>query len=183
MVKPCSWIIASFAFYRLEQKRRETKTLDYTIHGMQDLTGRLNRTSIKINEKSKEERPPKEPRIVNYRISNTGNWAIQADDFKRPIEVSVAKGSIVDVVVTNMSHIGILEFGPIPGDSPTNRVFTPLLLNKGDWIDIKVITDGCLDLPKIDSWFLNSRGTCRDVEVASIPFCVKVSRSNLCEKF
>lgn len=98
-------------------------------------------------------RPLKEPWIVNYRISNTGKRAVEADDFKRPIEVSVAKGSIVDVVVTNMSHIGILEFGPIPGDSPTNRVFTPVLLNKNDWIDIKVITDSCLDLPKIDSWF------------------------------
>ena len=64
----------------------------------------------------------------------------------------MAKGSIVNVAVTDMSHSGILELGPIPGGSPTNRVFTPVLLNKNDWIDIKVITNGCLDLPKIDSW-------------------------------
>jgi hypothetical protein len=144
--------------YRLQKK---PKTLDYAISSTQDLTTQASphvQTRLEFiwtegSLEDKEVRPLKAPRIVNYRIANTGKRAIDADDFKRPIELSVAMGSIVDVVVTRVSHPGILELGSIPrGESSTRRVFTPVLLNPKYWIDIQVITDGCPTPPKLTSW-------------------------------
>jgi hypothetical protein len=96
-----------------------------------------------------------EPRIVNYHIRNTGKRAIDAEDFKKPFKIEAGRGSIVDVVVTRVSHPGVLALGPIFDrfELPTcTKSFMPTLMNPRDWIELQVVTDGCPNPPELTSW-------------------------------
>jgi hypothetical protein len=150
-------IMVAVLIYR---KQKTPRTLDYAIRSTQDLTSDASphlRTRMEILWKGQGEdshlgRILKEPRIVNYHIRNTGKRAIDADDFKKEIEVRAGSGSIVDVIVTEVSHEGVIELGPISSDVDDATFFIPSLMNPKDWINIQVITDGCPNAPKLTSW-------------------------------
>ncbi len=160
------------------QLKKSSKTLDYTLRGTWDFTAgmqnftpdpknpSLNR--IEFNWRTKKEgrrgeiavRKLEKPRIYYYHIRNTGKQAIDMEDFKGPIEIEATSGSIVDVVVTNVSHKRILNLGPIrAGDA---WAFSPALMNRNDWIDIEVITDNCQDPPELSCLI---RGESRQMRV------------------
>lgn len=144
------------------QRQKKPRTLDYAIRSTQDLTSSAShhvQTRMEViwsephadNEPCKI-RPLKEPRIVNYHIRNTGKRAIDATDLQDPIKVKAAKGSIVDVVVIDVSHERMIELGSIPLGPDGTNVLKPALMNPKDWIEIQVITDGCPYPPKLTCW-------------------------------
>jgi hypothetical protein len=150
-------IMVAFLIYQIQKSPR---TLDYAIRSTQDLTANASphlrdRMSIIWRDVTSggfaAGRTLKEPRIVNYHIRNTGKRAIDADDFKSPIEVKAGTGSIVDIIVTKVSHDGILDVGPLPSEHGTSS-FTPALMNPKDWIELQVITNGCPEPPELSSW-------------------------------
>jgi hypothetical protein len=148
-------LVLSVLFYRLQKM---PKTLDYAIHSILDLSAKTSpylqaHMVVMWHENQRvEAHPLKDPRIVDYRIRNTGKRAIDADDFKNPIEVKTSEGSVVDVLVTRVSHEGVLRLGSILSSSHEVGVFTPTLMNPGDWIDIQVITEGCPEPPELTAW-------------------------------
>ena len=147
----------SMVIYRLQKSPR---TLDYAITSMQDFTNDANphlptRMSVIWHEEGESYREGqclKKPRIVSYRIKNTGKRAIDADDFKEPIKVEAATGSIVDVRVIAVSHPGVHALGSILSNSSAARTFTPRLMNPKDSISIQVITEKCPEPPKVTCW-------------------------------
>jgi hypothetical protein len=150
-------LIISLLIYRMQ---KSPKTLDYAIRSTFDLNAEASADSwsrmlILWTEGAKgphQGQRLNQPRIVNYYIRNTGKRAIDGDDFKTPIEVKASEGSIVDTVVTDMSHYGMHKIGRISSEWPDTTAFTPTLMNPKDWIEIQVLTEGCPAPPKLTSW-------------------------------
>jgi hypothetical protein len=182
-------LVLSILFYQLQKKPR---TLDYAISSTQDFTVEAGMPTGLVVSWMEEAQPNEivmhplvRPRIVNCRIRNTGKRAIDADDFKEPIQIEVATGSIVDAVVTRVSHPGVFQLGSIPGERESStRVFTPVLMNPGDWINIQVITNECPDYPKLTSWIREeSRSMQNRPEILDPPVLEVVKRSLLHSEF
>lgn len=171
-------LIIALIVYR---KQKSPKTLDYAIRSTQDLTGDASphlraRMEVIWKEDPNSVRTLKEPRIVNYHIRNTGKRAIAAADFESAIKVDAPRGSIVDIIVTGMSHTGILELGSVPAAGQSNATFTPRLMNPGDWIDIQLITDGCSGSPALTCWIREESRPMRKRQALLDPSLVELSK-------
>jgi hypothetical protein len=154
-------IVVTHLYHRLQ---KTPKTLDYAISSTQDLTSNASpdlRERMEITWKEDDRasrysdtpRILEEPRIVNYHIRNTGKRAIEAADFTNEIDIKAASGSIVAVIVTDVSREGVINSESIQLDFVPLAYFTPTLMNPKDWIEIQVITDGCPEPPELTTWF------------------------------
>jgi hypothetical protein len=160
-------VVVAVLIYRLQ---KSPKTLDYGSYDPVELSsGEEVFPGLRVNiswaaEFEGEQLGPREvlkdARVDQFRIVNTGRRAIKAADFQEPIEVSVPKGRLIDCVVVETSHPGIHSSGSVyvscDGPQPDDRLsFTPALMNRGDWIDISVLTEGLEGEIRISSWIVD----------------------------
>lgn len=99
--------------------------------------------------------PVRKPRIWTFRIKNAGSRELVGDtDFQEPLRVEAKSGKLVDVFVKQVSREGVHAIESlVSGQAEVASVsIAPKLMNRGDWMEILVLTDGAEDPPKITTW-------------------------------
>ena len=125
-----------FVVYRWQ---KDLRILDYSIVVNQpiisDNLGGV-RSSLRI---SFAETVLEEPRLVTVRIKNVGRKAIQAEDYTTPITINYEKNPPLMATVVSESSEDIVDV--ISGEAAGFNT-RPDLLNRGDWFDIQLLSDG-----------------------------------------
>lgn len=88
------------------------------------------------------------PRVLVFRIQNTGREAIKADDFEGAIRIAMTARKVVNATTVNASDQLVpkvmLNQGTLDEDKPD--VWTveidPLLLNPGEWFEVRCLVEG-----------------------------------------
>jgi hypothetical protein len=161
-----TFAVATIVAVYLYHRQKQPKTLDYAATSQLIGTGGSAHSRLQVrwedilpwehsqNLNAKRSHILESPRIVKIHIRNTGKRAIDESDFKEPITVEVESGWIVDLAVTVSSRKNMfsLEADRNAIYSEKKWTLTPRLLNSGDWIDLRIITEKSPDLPKVTSW-------------------------------
>jgi hypothetical protein len=88
---------------------------------------------IKINYENKD---IQNLSLVILRIENRGNVHISSLDFEKPLSFSFSGSELLSAEVTSVSPKSLK---PVVTTDPSNLTFAPLLLNKGDYIVVKLV--------------------------------------------
>lgn len=155
-----------FSWY-LFIKQKQPKTLDWAILSDQPLTPNGRNVPEAVNVRwmapipwvdattSTRWRTLNAARLIEIRIQNTGKQPLTAADFEDPVTVSIGKGWLIDLVVTNSSHGGTGDLANLDQvDASNTRRFRPRLMNQGDWIDLSLTTEFSKDIGGKDQFTL-----------------------------
>lgn len=90
-----------------------------------------------------------QPHLTVLRISNTGRQAIETRAYEEPVRISLGKDAKILFAVPEESSPSSLTVKL--SFNPESVTLQPLLLNKGDWLDIKIWTDGKPSPAKVEA--------------------------------
>lgn len=142
-------IAGNWYFWRLGDKRKQ---LDWTYLGTAPI--------VRLNEQDSDSLPLEvrfnselvdRPNVVRLRIRNTGTAPITFSDFANPIEVEFQDAVYLraDIVASNPESIQQkVEFEQPRSNSYR---FTLNLLDKGEWLELRFITDGDTRPPEVSA--------------------------------
>ena len=105
------------------------------------------------------------PEVHTIRIKNTGKSAVASEDFVDPLTITMPQDiRALEASVIAVSHHTVLELVTVPvGREEANPiVLKPRLLNPGDWLEVRLVTDKPTD-PEV-SGELSARKSRLDVE-------------------
>lgn len=90
------------------------------------------------------------PHLCTFRIANTGRVPITASNFERPLEVTFMRCGHPDHQAPKVLTHEVVEhkpeaLNPYVGLREGKLLIAPLLLNRGDSMTIRVLTDQCFD--------------------------------------
>jgi hypothetical protein len=124
-------------------KQTQRKSFSYSI------SSRLNILDIEGDIKSKLQitfgsRNIQDLYLIIVRFSNSGNTPIIPSDFYRPIEINFGKSSeILSVEILEQSP---KKLGAVTSHTSESIEVSPLLLNKGDFFEVKVLVTEFQDI-------------------------------------
>jgi hypothetical protein len=108
--------------------------------------------------------PVDEPNIIVVRLGNTGKREILGTDFPEPIRLDFRGANVLTVQGVRCSNPGIAaQCIEDPTEPPSVVLLRPELLNSGEWLDMKFVTDGELKKPKIDVRFAGQSDQAADL--------------------
>lgn len=84
-----------------------------------------------------DDRPETEVHILVLRLINTGNDPIPAEAYEHPIRFTL--GTTAILLTARVNNTSQPSLKPVLKTSPDGLTIEPLLLNDGDWVEIKVI--------------------------------------------
>jgi len=90
-----------------------------------------------------------DPRLLVFRIANSGKIEIRPDDFDQPLHLSVgldAKVVTAGVVGSQPADLSV----KLDKISRSIVALDPVLLNSGDWVDIQLLIDGLALEPTVN---------------------------------
>jgi hypothetical protein len=139
-------IIVGVIIFRLQ---RSYKRLDYEIRTDQELISRTPFADSGNLQVSYEGSVVRNPRLVVVRFINTGKSEIRRDDFEGALQLSIAEDS--KVVSAEVSDYQPKSLSPMVKLSSTHEVeIDPLLLNAGDWVELRLLIDGEKPNPQVN---------------------------------
>jgi phosphate transport system substrate-binding protein len=107
--------------------------------------------------------PVDDPNIILVRLGNTGKREILEADFPDPIRLDFGAASVLTIQGMESSAPGInARWHRDPNDASI-VLLKPQLLNKGEWFDMKFVTDGKLKKPKIEIRFAGQSAPAADL--------------------
>jgi protein-S-isoprenylcysteine O-methyltransferase Ste14 len=131
-------ILAGVITYWLQ---RRYKRLDYEIRTDQDLISQTTFEDGGDLQVTYRGNLVRNPRFVVVRLINTGKSEISEADFERPLKLSIPSWSkLVSVDVSDHHPEALSPVVKLTGAHAMEM--EPLLLNAGDWIEVRLLIDG-----------------------------------------
>jgi hypothetical protein len=87
------------------------------------------------------------PNILVLRIGNVGKSAIRTLDLPEPITITLHPAELLATKIVGSSHPDIDANLHVSPSDPNVIELEPELFNKGEWIEIQIVTDGSLSDP------------------------------------
>ena len=156
--------------------QRQPKRLDYDIINnvpiLSSQTGHISeRLQVEYDGMIVEE-----PRIVTIRIENTGKRAVEPDEYEIPITITYQRNHPFDGFISNVSSQGISAEIDLPVDDELESedpsgiiIIKPGLLNRGEWLDVQLISDGNPGTVKVFARFTDQSRPMRKKSESPVP--------------
>jgi len=107
--------------------------------------------------------PVNDPNIVIVRLGNTGKREILEADFPDPIRVDFGGASVLTIQDIDRSDPAVKARWSKDHANQSAVLLKPELLNRGEWIEMKFVTDGELKNPDIDIRFAGQSAPAADL--------------------
>jgi hypothetical protein len=136
-------IIFGYLFYRLQER---TKRASWEILSRNRIirAGESQRKRLKVVYDSTE---VENPNLTVIRLGNRGKDEIRAEDWDPPISLDFSPAKIISYDIAKRS---VPAIGGQFSDVQDSRIsFRPTLLNRHEWFDFHIVTDGELIDPRI----------------------------------
>lgn len=95
------------------------------------------------------------PNLVVLRFGNRGKVEIRSDDYDRPVMVTFDRAKLIGATLIDGLH---LDVNTALFQEANSVTFIPPMLNKGEWLDLQFVTDGPLEVPKVDARIAGQSG-------------------------
>lgn len=104
------------------------------------------------------------PNIAAIRVGNSGKSEITVEDYDGPVRITFGQSKVLACDISERLHGRITA--SVTKEPPSSVVFSPTLLNPGEWLDLQIITDGPLEIPKVDARIAGQTSPVGDVAKA-----------------
>lgn len=152
-------------------RARQPKVLDYKVVNRVALLSPHARSWRGKLELSHDKVPLVEPYLVTLRIQNSGKKAVRAADYVEPIRVLYESNPPFDGFISGQSRKGMYADDGIfdmSGKYDLPRVeMKPVLLNRGEWYEIQLFSDGDPGEVKVTSVFADQDRPMREVSATT----------------
>lgn len=142
-------VVLTIYIYRRQNKQ---KSLSYEIRSFASLINVDSQIkhALKITYKNT---PVSDLKLLLIRFTNSGELPIEEDDFKQPLVVNFDQyGALFDVAVVDTYPHDVQKTIDIAlYDDLSAFQALPMLLNKGDWFEIKLLLNGVSSLPSVSA--------------------------------
>lgn len=118
--------------------QRQKKALSYEVLSVTPLLNISEKAESKL-QVFYEGKIVLQPHLAVLKIQNSGNTSIIEADYAEPVEISFDQG--LQLVAAEVINVDPVNLKPSIDVSNNKITLSPLLLNKGDCLEIKAITD------------------------------------------
>jgi len=116
------------------------------------------------------------PNLVVVRLGNRGKVEIRSDDYDGPVKVSFIKSHLIGSVLIDGLNLDLKTELSQGGNTVE---FTPPLLNKGEWMELQLVTDGPLEVPVVKARVAGQSGEITELARARRRFVRRIFLASL----
>jgi hypothetical protein len=137
--------VISFIFYR---KAEKPKRLGWEVRSKSRIINASGNQRANLNVVYRDQEVAS-PNIIVVRVGNVGKRAIPRADIPEPIKITLSDAKLLATEIVETSNPDIKASLGVSASDQNVIELEPELFNKGEWLEIQLVTDGRLDDPAI----------------------------------